>query len=60
MASQSLSERQEDEIQALLSIFMDDASDLREQDAWKVLKLVYILQFSIPHCHNMSLHQPTL
>nr|WAQ68452.1 eIF-2-alpha kinase GCN2 [Haliotis discus hannai] len=36
MASQSLSERQEDEIQALLSIFMDDASDLREQDAWKV------------------------
>lgn len=36
MAEESLSERQEFELQALEAIYTGDVVDLREKDAWKV------------------------
>ncbi|XP_061166164.1 eIF-2-alpha kinase GCN2-like [Saccostrea echinata] len=38
MAEESLSERQEFELQALQAIFTGDVVDLREKDAWKVAR----------------------
>ena len=35
--SESLAERQENELQVLQAIYVDDVEDRRENDAWKVI-----------------------
>lgn len=41
MAEESLSERQEFELQALEAIYTGDVVDLREKDAWKACFVYY-------------------
>lgn len=43
MAEESLSERQEFELQALEAIYTGDVVDLREKDAWKACFVYYNL-----------------
>ncbi len=42
--SETLAERQENELQALQAIFgPDDVKDLRKNDAWKVKKIINVI-----------------
>lgn len=45
--AESLSERQENELEVLKAIYVDDVSDLRDGDAWKVSGSNYTEEVSI-------------
>ena len=41
--TESLTERQENELQILKAIYIDDVQDIREKDAWKVTVTMMLL-----------------